>query len=111
MNVDFSSSDGVLVAQILDRRIDALGSAALKSQVGARIAQGESQIVLDLSDVEFVDSNGLVAMLSLLKRLTPPGNMVLCGCRPAVVELMRLTRLDRVFRMCATQAEAQQAFV
>jgi anti-sigma B factor antagonist len=109
MNLEFSNSGGVLVARVLDRRIDAQAAGALRSQIGAHIAQGTSRIVLDLTDVDFIASTGLGAILSLLKHLAPSGNMVLCGCQPAVLELMRLTRLDRVFRLCATQAEAQEA--
>ncbi len=110
MNVEFKSLSGVLVARVLDRRIDAHAAPDLKAKVGARIDQGEHRAVLDMGEVEFVDSTGLGAVLSLLKRLPPGGNLVLCGCRPAVLELLRLTRLDRVFRTFGAESEAVASF-
>jgi anti-sigma B factor antagonist len=96
----------VLVARVLDKRIDAQAAPDLKAKVGARIDQGERRAVLDMGEVEFVDSTGLGAVLSLLKRVAPGGALVLCGCRPPVLELLRLTRLDRVFKTFPGQTEA-----
>ena len=82
MNVEFKSVGGVLVARVLDKRIDAQAAPDLKAKVGGRIDQGEHRAVLDMTEVEFVDSTGLGALLSLLKRIPAGGKLVLCGCRP-----------------------------
>jgi len=110
MNIEFKNVGAVLVARVVDKRIDAQAGPDLKAKVGARIEQGAHRLVLDLSEVEFVDSTGLGAVLSLVKRVPAGGNLVLCGCRTALVELMRLTRLDRVFRLFASEAEAVASF-
>ena len=109
MNIDFKDVGPVVVARITDKRIDAAAGPELKAKVGARLEQGAQRLVLDLSDVEFVDSTGLGAILSIVKRVPAGGSVVLCGCRPTLVDLMRLTRLDRVFKMFPSQAEATAA--
>ncbi len=106
MNIELRSEKGALVVRILDRRIDAAGTAELKARVGNRIDEGDHRVVLDLGEVELLDSTGLGGLISLLKKLPPAGSLVLCGCRPPVAELIRLTRLDRIFKTFGSQAEA-----
>ena len=107
MNIEFKDVRGVLVARVLDRRIDAHAAPDLKAQVGAQMDAGKGRVVLDLSEVELVDSTGLGAILFLYKKAPRPGGgFVLCGCRAAVLDLMKLTRMERVFKFLPTEAEA-----
>jgi len=110
VNLDFRTVEGVLIGRVLDTRIDAHATPDLKAKLGERIEKGESRVVLDLSAVELVDSTGLGGMLSLLKKMPRGGNLVLFGCRPTIVELLKLTRLDRVFPIAATEREALASF-
>jgi len=109
MNIEFKTAGTVLVARVTDKRIDAAAAPDLKAKIGARVEQGDQRLVLDLTDVEFVDSTGLGALLSVVKRVPAGGQVALCGCRTALVDLMRLTRLDRVFRLYPSEAEAVAA--
>lgn len=55
-------------------------------------------VVLDLRDVDFVDSTGLGVMVGLLKRLrSDGGELVLRGVRPTTSKVLEMTGLDRVF--------------
>jgi anti-anti-sigma factor len=59
-----------------------------------------SRVVLDLSTVEFMDSSGVGALLGVQKRLSTQGEAVtLKGARAAVVGVIELLRLQRVFKM------------
>jgi anti-sigma B factor antagonist len=90
----------------LERRIDAATSAAFKGTMVDRINSGRRRIVLDLSEVDFVDSSGLGAMVSSLKAIGDEGDLVLCGVRETVMSLFRLTRMNRVFSMFGGREEA-----
>ena len=109
MNLEFSRAGTVLVVRVVDPRIDAHATPELKAKIGERIDNGEHRIVLDLANVELVDSTGLGGILSLLKRLPRGGNVVFSGCRPAVIEVLKLTRLDRVFSVVGTVQEGVAA--
>jgi anti-sigma B factor antagonist len=110
MNIDFTLSRGVTLAKLLDRRLDAAGAPDFKARVGARLEAGSPLLVLDLSAVEFVDSTGLSAILSAFRRLPAAGGgLALAGCRKPVVELIKLTRLDRILRLFGTADEAVEA--
>lgn len=106
MNLETRTTNGILSVRLLDRRLDAHGAPDLKAKLAAPLDAGPRHVLLNLVDVDFVDSTGLAAILSLVKRVPPPGSVVLCGCRPPIVELLRLTRLDRVLRVFPGEAEA-----
>jgi anti-sigma B factor antagonist len=53
------------------------------------------QIVLDLSDVDFVDSSGLGAIIATMMALRPQGKLMVCSINDRVLGLLCLTRMDR----------------
>jgi len=61
-------------------------------------AQGFKDVILDLSECRYIDSNGiaeLVSAFTALRRLG--GSIVLNQPRPKVLNLLRLTKLDTLF--------------
>ncbi|MET0553702.1 MAG: STAS domain-containing protein [Vicinamibacteria bacterium] len=106
MNIETKTINGILTVRLLDRRLDAHSAPDLKVRLAAPLDAGPRHVVLNLADVDFVDSTGLSAILSLVKRLAPAGSVVLCGCREPIVALLRLTRLDRVLRVFPGEGEA-----
>ena len=99
----------VLVIKIIGSRLDARSAPGFKDQLGEIVAGGQRRIVLDLSEVTFVDSSGLGAMASILKALEGSGGLAVCGARDAVRTVFKLTRLDKVLRLCGGEAEAVAA--
>ena len=98
-----------LVVKPLDRRIDASVAAQFKGSIVDCINAGNTTIVLDLSNVEFIDSSGLGVIVSSLKTIGPTGDLVICAPRDAVMSLFRLTRMNRVFQIFGTEDEALNA--
>jgi anti-sigma B factor antagonist len=99
----------VLIAKTLDPRVDARMACEFKHRLIAMIDAGHPLIALDLSDVDFIDSSGLGAIVSALRQLNGRGDLVIVGARPAVANLFRLTRMDKVFRMFRGTSEAVAA--
>ena len=104
--VSVSRDNGVAVVAPTVRRLDASVAPAFKQAVVAVIEGGEQRLVLDLSSVEFLDSSGLGAMVSILKALGGKGAVAVCGAQGAVLALFKLTRMDKVFTLFATRADA-----
>jgi anti-sigma B factor antagonist len=109
MAIEFEQLEQVTVVKVRTRRLDAATAPTLKSKVGQKLEQGVRKVVMDLSEVELLDSTGLGSLLSLLKRIPPGGGFVLSGCAPSVMELMKLTRLDRVLQFYPDAASAAKA--
>lgn len=99
MNLEQTKEGKVLVVRVRENRIDAHLAPDLKQQLGDLIDSGDNYLVLDLADVEFVDSSGLSAIVSAMKLLDGRGDIVLCQPQPAVTSLFKLTRLDKIFRI------------
>jgi anti-sigma B factor antagonist len=80
-------------------RVDAVTAPLLRARCDALLADGTTRLVIDLSDVEFLDSAGLAAMVGALKRARAAGGDVrlVAPETPAVRRILELTRFDRVF--------------
>jgi len=111
MKIEAEKIDGIMVLTPYDPIIDASSAADFKGQLVTMIQEGNSRILLDLSFIEFIDSSGLGAIISLLKLLPGKGDICLCGIHDQVMSLFKLTRMDRVFRIYPSSAEAVEAML
>jgi anti-sigma B factor antagonist len=109
MRFEEQTIDGVIITKILDNRVTADESVQLKEQILKCVNQGYTLIVVDLSEVNFIDSSGLGALISSLKIVGQGGTLAVCGTRSTVLTTFKLTRMDRVFRMYETAEDALQA--
>jgi anti-sigma B factor antagonist len=76
-------------------------------RVAELIRRGENDIVIDLSDVTFLDSTGLSVLLNINRRATRArlGSAVICpDGRPRVP--IRIARLEDTLRVRDTETEA-----
>ena len=72
-----------------------------------RIGQGLSalvdegrrhQLLLDFTKVRYLSSQAIGVLLSLHKKIAQVrGSLVLCGVGPELMDLLRITRLNRMF--------------
>jgi anti-anti-sigma factor len=93
-------------------RIDALSAPDLRQQLHALLDAGIANLVVDLSAVPFMDSAGMAVLVSALKRARSEGGDVrlVWPTADGARRIINLTRLDRVFTMAATSAEAVKGF-
>jgi anti-sigma B factor antagonist len=83
--------------------VDAAGVAAALAAVVAR----EPGIVVDLADLEFIDSSGVAALAWVRKYARGAGgDLLLAAPRPEVVRILALTRLVDVFTVHMSVEEA-----
>ncbi|WP_370641022.1 MULTISPECIES: STAS domain-containing protein [unclassified Pantoea] len=66
------------------------------------VQQGHRQLVLDFSQVDFIDSSCLGALISILKSLSQGGQLILCALNDNIKNMFTLTRMDRVFTLAPT---------
>ncbi len=87
-----------LIVSLKERRLDAVIAVNFKDALIEKIDQGENQIVLDMAYVNFLDSSGLGAVVSVLKHVGHGGRLHLCGVTPGVMAVLKLTRMDRILK-------------
>jgi anti-sigma B factor antagonist len=79
----------------------------LSERLSEAIDNGSAAVVLDLSDVGFIDSTGLSVLLSGLRRVTQmQGNLALVCANPTVLRLFQVTSLDETFDIFPVRAAA-----
>jgi anti-sigma B factor antagonist len=78
-----------------------------KQVVLDEVEQGARSIVVDFSRSAYIDSSGLGALVSLGKRIREAGgDLRLAGLNEDLRTLFELTRLDALFPLYATRADA-----
>jgi anti-sigma B factor antagonist len=88
-------------------RLNMVAAPALKSQIEESVGSGRDRIVVDFSDVVFIDSSGLGALIAGLKATRRSGGDLRIAHVPEqVMTVLRLTNLDRVLRAHPTVADA-----
>ncbi|MGF1511596.1 MAG: STAS domain-containing protein [Myxococcota bacterium] len=94
----FSEDEKVLTIRVRDSKFDITSAADFRQQVKAHWKPSVDEVVMDFSQVEFVDSSGVGALVSVHKRVAEKGNaVILLNPCPAVVSVIELLRLHRVF--------------
>ena len=70
------------------------------------------KLILDFEKVQYLSSQAIGIILTLNKKLAPLkySKMVLCGVGPKLMDLLKITRLDRILTIKATQHEAVKVF-
>jgi anti-sigma B factor antagonist len=80
--------------------LNAANAGSFRDQVRAAITSPHKTIDLDLSQTRFVDSSGLGALIALNKLMTGrAGNVRILNPMPAVMQILELTRMHRVFEI------------
>ena len=67
---------------------------------------GPRRVVLDLGQVDFIDSSGLGAIVAAMKQMDADGTLALAAPTETVRKVFRLTRMDTVFEIFDSLDEA-----
>lgn len=79
-------------------RLDMAGGDSLKQQWATLAPRRYKIWIVDMSRIEFIDSSGLVALVTGLNAAAQAGTrLVLCGLRPSARLIFEITQLDRAF--------------
>lgn len=87
-----------------------LGNAdEFKAEMVKLFNQYQKKIILNLGEMEYIDSSFLGALVAVLKHLISfKSDIVLVGLRKDVASLFALIRLDKVFKIYPGFAEAAE---
>ncbi len=84
----------------------------LRCDVGDIISSGINIILIDLQNVEFVDSSGLGALVATMQTVKAAGGkLFICSVNDQVGMLFKLTKMERIFKILANPNELKNEFV
>lgn len=99
--------DGFRLITISGRLTDKEQSLALISTFETMIINGETRFLLEMSDLEYVNSSGLNLLIGMFtKARNAGGELAICGVSDKVRKLLVMTRLDSVFKIHGAVADA-----
>lgn len=97
MKLTSHAVDGAMIVKVDEPRIDAAIAIQFKDRLRELTYDQVDRVILDMSQVDFVDSSGLGAIVSAMKFLAPSRKLELASLTPNVSKVFRLTRMDSVF--------------
>lgn len=100
----------VLIVTIPGRTIDAANAGEFKNAM-VPLLETDGKLVVDLAHLDFVDSTGLGALVSCLRKIhVVSGEIKLCGLTKPVRSLFELVRMHRVFEIFNDVDEAVKSY-
>jgi anti-sigma B factor antagonist len=110
MKISTSQINAISVLELAGR-FDIYTAPEVKDWLVQATQKIPANIVIDLSQVDFIDSTALATLIQGSKQArTNQGNICLSGLRPSVRMVLELTRLDQVFEIYNKKEEAINAF-
>lgn len=110
MEIAVDKMGDVAIAELPVEELDASNAGELKHDI-APLLEAHTKLVIDLRRLRFVDSSGLGAFISCLRKLNAKGgDLKLCGMSKQVRAVFELVRMHRIFDIFGTREEALRAF-
>ncbi|WP_417064038.1 STAS domain-containing protein [Nodularia sphaerocarpa] len=75
--------------------LDAFSEPTFRKVLGNKIDEGPKHIILDLSQIDFVDSSGLGALVQLAKQAQTAGGTLQIVTNARVTQTVKLVRLEK----------------
>lgn len=106
MRIRKQKHDQVLILTIIESRLDANNASQFKSEMQRLMKENARGLLINISCLEFIDSTGLGAIVKGLRVVDGHTAVAVCGAREPILTMFKLTRIDKVLKVFATEAEA-----
>lgn len=109
MKIDLDTARGTLMVRI-SGEIDLAVADRLRSSIDQEWKKGKAtKLVLDLSEVQFIDSSGLGVILGRYKLVTASGGrLYILRPRPVVERMLEVSGVKKIISICANEKEIFQ---
>ncbi len=98
MSIDNNGSGKCII--VVAGEIDISSAPDFKEKLYSGIGDVPADVILDFTNLEYIDSMGLGILVGALKRIKQHNhNIVIKNARSTVKKLFRITGLDKVFVM------------
>jgi anti-anti-sigma factor len=106
MEIHMNKERGAVIVSVKGR-MDAITSVDFEKSLSVLISKGESHFLIDLSELDYISSAGLRAILKISRLLkTQNGKILFAGLQDLVREVFKISGFDTIFQICETVEEA-----
>ena len=111
LKADNRQVDGVAVVDLAGRIVLGEATTTLREVLQNLASQGQKKILLNLSEVSYIDSSGLGALVSGYTTIAgQAGQLKLLNLTAKVKDLLQITKLLTVFEVFTDEASAIRSF-
>jgi anti-sigma B factor antagonist len=109
MNVEMEIVDGVALVK-LPVELDSSVAPVVLQQALLPLAKAGGNIILDMTEVEYISSAGLRMLMSIYRHVSSRGGrVVLIGVADEIQDMLELMGLSRYLLLCKTLLEGMEA--
>jgi anti-sigma B factor antagonist len=94
---------------VVSGRLDQSQNQLLEEELQRLIDEGHHQLIVDLSQVTYVNSGGLRSLVTIWRQARERGgNVVLCGLSKQIARVFSIVGFDKVFVIYPDRSEAER---
>lgn len=109
LRVDVGTAGGFPCVKPLGE-VDIASVSVLQEALGKLLDAGQTKLVVDLGELQYLDSTGLGCITAARRRAREAGGDLILACaQPRILRLLSITGLDQIFTVCRHQADAAKA--
>lgn len=110
MEINIEEKGGVVILRC-SGSLDSSTVASFKKHIWGSVEKGNYKFILDASHLSFIDSMGLGAVISLLRRVREEKGDIKIACLGREIQdIFNITRLNRLFEVYKDVKEALAKF-
>jgi anti-sigma B factor antagonist len=103
--------EGIVILDMNGRLIVGEPATRIRETINQEVSQGSTKIVLNLEDVDYIDSTGLGCMVICYTTLQKAGGTLkLLKLNRRNIELLLLTKLSTIFEIFGEEQDAINSF-
>jgi anti-sigma B factor antagonist len=105
--IEIQDKDGITFVRVDEKRVYQNIVVPFQEELISIIDQGNERLIIDLSEVDVINSSGLGVLILASDRLNKiGGKLVVMGLSPLLKELFQRMRLNTLFIVVESQEEA-----
>ena len=79
--------------------LDAFSEPTFRKVLDKCVEEGPFNIILDLSQIDFIDSSGIGALVQIAKKIQSSGGSLQLITNPRVMQTVKMVRLEQFFKL------------
>lgn len=104
-----TTQDGILIVEVTLKKLDMHVAADFQHAFSELIEGKDTMVLMDLSQVSFMDSSGLAAFVFCFQSTDLKKELAMCNVSDRVCQLFKMTRIDQYISMYGGRDEAVAA--
>lgn len=110
IDINVSGKEHVTLVEV-SGRVDSMNASQLGDALASEVENGNTQLVLDLSKVDYMSSAGLRELVASLKKVKrASGDLRIAQPSERVREVLEMAGLDTIFHIYPTQLDAISSY-